>query len=133
VILITSHQEKWLAPYINFITSKRAKAQNDFEKDFYKLMNDAVFGKTTIWVKKFPRRGTPRGNDRGAKKSGYKKETARRAKKAKDEEITKAKEKQKRVQDGFDTLGNSSLVLGEVVGGIAARARVSFPIAHTRG
>ena len=32
--------------YINFITKKRNKAKNDFEKDFYKLFNNAFYGKT---------------------------------------------------------------------------------------
>ena len=43
--IISFKQSKWLESYISFNTQKRNRAKNDFEKDFFKLLVNAAFGK----------------------------------------------------------------------------------------
>ena len=44
--VIRFRQSRWLEPYISKNSQLRAQAKNKFEKDFFKLLNNSVFGKT---------------------------------------------------------------------------------------
>ena len=44
--VISFKQSEWLEKYLSFNTQKRNKAKNEFEKDFYMLLNNAFYGKT---------------------------------------------------------------------------------------
>ena len=44
--IVSFKQKKWLSPYIELNTNNRMKATTDFERDYFKLLNNAFFGKT---------------------------------------------------------------------------------------
>ena len=49
--VISFKQSRWLEKFISFNTQKRNRAKNDFEKDFFKLLVNAAFGKFLVNVR----------------------------------------------------------------------------------
>ena len=44
--MISFNQDEWLKPYIEMNTELMQQAKKNFEKDFFKLINSTIFGKT---------------------------------------------------------------------------------------
>ena len=52
-LVLSFDQLPWLKNYINFNTRQRTAVNNDVVKDFFKLMNNAVFGICLLYVYMF--------------------------------------------------------------------------------
>ena len=50
--ILSFKAKPWMRDFINFNIEKRKEAKNDFEVDFFKLMNNSVYGKTMENVRK---------------------------------------------------------------------------------
>ena len=73
--IIRFEEREWMKKYIDLNTELRTKADNDFEKDFFKLMNNSVYGKTMENIRKRVDVRVVNSEEKGkmlAKKSNFK-------------------------------------------------------------
>ncbi|UYV67977.1 hypothetical protein LAZ67_5002690 [Cordylochernes scorpioides] len=68
--IISFNQSPWLKPYIDFNTDQRKQAKSEFEKSFWKLLNNSVYGKTIENLRKRVRVEVVTEPERAAKLMG---------------------------------------------------------------